>query len=170
MLQETMISREVYSDLDRRLGQRWHDLDQRPSLDIAMQREELIARVPLFAGLDSARLDQIARLLRPRLALPGEAIVRKGERGDAMYFVSSGAVEVRLEPLPVRLGSGEFFGEVALVTNLPRMADVIALGYCRILELSARDFGRLLETDAALRERIDAVARQRLAEASAAAK
>jgi CPA1 family monovalent cation:H+ antiporter len=170
MLQETMISREVYGDLDRRLGQRWHELDQRPSLDIAMQREELIARVPLFAGLDSARLDQIARLLRPRLALPGEAIVTKGEHGDAMYFVSSGAVEVRLEPLPVRLGSGDFFGEVALVTNLPRMADVIALGYCRILELSARDFGRLLETDGALRERIDAVARQRLAEANAAAK
>ncbi|MGH6932977.1 MAG: cation:proton antiporter [Dongiaceae bacterium] len=168
MLHQTMISREVHSDLDRRLGARRHELDQRPSLDIAMKREAMIARVPLFEGLDSERLDKIARLLRPRLALPSEAVVRKGERGDAMYFIASGAVEVRLEPLPVRLGSGEFFGEIALVTNLPRMADVVALGYCRLLELSARDFERLLETDGALRERIDAVARQRMANVPAA--
>jgi CPA1 family monovalent cation:H+ antiporter len=168
MLHQTMISREVHTDLDRRLGARWQELDQQPSLDIAMKRETMIARVPLFEGLDSGKLDKIARLLRPRLALPGEVVVKKGERGDAMYFIASGAVEVRLEPLPIRLGSGDFFGEVALVTNLPRMADVVTLGYCQLLTLSARDFDRLLATDGDLRQRIDAVARQRLSGAPAA--
>jgi Na+:H+ antiporter len=170
MLEESMISREVYNDLDRRLSQRWQELERRPMLDIELKREEMIARVPLFTGLDASRLAAIARVLRPRLALPGERIVAKGEHGDAMYFIASGAVEVKLDPNPVRLGSGDFFGEIALVTNLRRTADVVALGYCRLLTLQARDFTRLLDADDALRQRIDAVAHERLGAAAQAAK
>jgi CPA1 family monovalent cation:H+ antiporter len=87
-----------------------------------------------------------------------------------MYFIASGAVEVKLDPNPVRLGSGDFFGEIALVTNLPRTADVVALGYCRLLTLQARDFTRLLAADGDLRQRIDAVAHERLGAAVQAAK
>jgi CPA1 family monovalent cation:H+ antiporter len=119
--------------------------------------------VPLFAALEKPRRKKLCRLLRPRLVLPGEAVVRKGERGDSMYFISSGAVEVRLgDAAPVRLGTGDFFGELALITEQPRNADVVALGYCRLLTLSRRDLERLFKADATLRERIHAVARERL--------
>jgi len=168
LLAESVLSREIHNDLERRLGMRWQELDRRPKLDIELKREQLIARVPLFATLDTPRQHSIARLLRPRLALPGERIIAKGMRGDAMYFIASGAVEVQIGAAPVRLGSGDFFGEIALVTHLPRTADVVALGYCHLLMLRQRDFERLLSATPDLRLRIDAVARERLAVGNAA--
>jgi CPA1 family monovalent cation:H+ antiporter len=60
------------------------------------------------------------------------------------------------------LGSGDFFGELALITNQPRVADVTALGYCQLLVLLARDFRRLVEADTRLAERIGGVAKERL--------
>jgi CPA1 family monovalent cation:H+ antiporter len=167
LLAESIISREIYNDLGRRLGARWHELDRRPALDMELNREQLIARVPLFAALDAQRLRAIARLLRPRLALPGERIITRGARGDVMYFIASGAVEVQIGSAPIRLGSGDFFGEIALVTHLPRTADVAALGYCHLLVLRQRDFERLLAGHPDLRERIGTVARERLAAAPA---
>ena len=105
----------------------------------------------------------VARLLRPRLAVPEEVVVRKGERGDAMYFISSGAVEVRLEPISVQLGTGDFFGEIALLVADRRTADVVALGYCQLLTLAARDLRRLFGTEPTLRDQIHAVAQARTA-------
>jgi CPA1 family monovalent cation:H+ antiporter len=102
-------------------------------------------------------------MLRPRLAVPDEVIVHKGERGDAMYFISSGAVEVRITPTPVHLGSGDFFGELALLVSDRRTADVVALGYCQLLSLAARDLHRLFGTEPALRDLIHAVAQARTA-------
>jgi CRP-like cAMP-binding protein len=61
--------------------------------------------------------------------VPNERVIRWGNRGDAVYFIASGAVEVRLPMRCVRLGSGEFFGEMALLTGRRRQADVVALTY-----------------------------------------
>jgi CPA1 family monovalent cation:H+ antiporter len=63
---------------------------------------------------------------------------------------------------PVELGSGEFFGELALLTGQPRNADVVSLGYCSLLELSSGDFQALLAGDAELKRAIEAVAEERL--------
>jgi monovalent cation:H+ antiporter, CPA1 family len=163
LLEESVVSQEIFNDLDRHLGERRRQLERRPGLDVAMNPQALIAKVPLFADLAPERQAAIARLLRPRLALPGERIVAKGERGDAMYFVASGAVGVAVGAGEVRLGSGDFFGEIALLAGRPRNADVTALGYCSLLALFAGDFARLLAEDTELKRAIDAVAQQRLA-------
>ena len=162
MLQELVVSQEIFNDLDRHLGERRRRLEQRPGLDVALSPEALIPKVPLFADLAPERQAAIAKLLRPRLALPEERIVAKGERGDAMYFITSGAVSVDVPSGAVRLGSGDFFGEIALVAGRPRTADVWALGYCSLLTLFAGDFSRLLSEDAEMKRTIDEVARQRL--------
>ncbi|HXV26399.1 MAG TPA: cation:proton antiporter [Alphaproteobacteria bacterium] len=162
LLAEDVIGEEVHKDLNRNLSQRWRALDRPPPLDLVIPVPDQIARVPLFAELGPAARAKIARLLRARLAVPGERIVVKGERGDAMYFIASGAVEVKLDSTSLRLGSGDFFGELALLTNQPRSADVTALGYCRLLMLRARDFHRLLDSDSAFAEAVGSVARARL--------
>ncbi|MDF2765353.1 MAG: sodium:proton antiporter [Rhodospirillales bacterium] len=162
LLAEEVIGEEVHKDLNRDISHRWRALDRPLQLDLVMPVADQVARVPLFASLGSAARAKVARLLRSRLAVPGERIVVKGERGDAMYFIASGAVEVKLDPAPLRLGSGDFFGELALLTNQPRSADVTALGYCRLLVLRARDFRRLLDSDSAFAEAVGAVARARL--------
>ncbi|HEV2100148.1 MAG TPA: cation:proton antiporter [Stellaceae bacterium] len=160
---ESIINQEVFEDLQRKLRRRRHTVEMRMVLDLGLKRSDLISRVPMFAVLDERVRQSVARLLRPRLAVPDEAIVRRGERGDAMYFISSGAVEVRITPQPVQLGSGDFFGEMALLVADRRNADVVALGYCQLLTLAARDLHRLFDTEPALREQIRAVARARIA-------
>ena len=161
MLSDSVISQDVFNDLEQAVLTRRQVFDRRPRLDLGIDTVALIARVPLFAGLETTRCAEIATMLRPRIAVPGETIVTAGEPGDAMYFISSGAVEVIVRPNPVRLGNGDFFGEIALLTNKPRSASVRALGYCKLLELRARDFRWLLGENASLSGHIRRVAGQR---------
>jgi CPA1 family monovalent cation:H+ antiporter len=162
---ESIINQEVYEDLQRKLRPRRRSVEVRPTLDLGLKREDLVSRVPMFAALDAKVRRSVARLLRPRLAVPDEVIVHKGDRGDAMYFISSGAVEVRIPPTSVQLGTGDFFGELALLVADRRNADVVALGYCQLLSLAARDLRRLFGTEPALRDQIHAVAQSRIASA-----
>jgi CPA1 family monovalent cation:H+ antiporter len=163
---ESIINQDMYEDLQRKLRPRRRAVEVRPTLDLGLKREELVGRVAMFAALDAKSRGAVARMLRPQLAVPDEVIVHKGERGDAMYFISSGAVEVRISPTPVHLGSGDFFGELALLVADRRTADVVALGYCQLLSLAARDLHRLFGTEPALRDQIHAVAQARTAPAA----
>jgi monovalent cation:H+ antiporter, CPA1 family len=63
----------------------------------------------------------------------------------------------------VRLGSGEFFGEMALLTGQPRQADVVALSYCRLLVLGKVDFDRFVAANSDAGAAINRVAQARLA-------
>ncbi|HET6161394.1 MAG TPA: cation:proton antiporter [Dongiaceae bacterium] len=160
--ERAIVGGEVADALARDRDQRWADLDKQGRLDVALSATELVERVPLFAKLESDKRASIARLLKPRMTLPGDPIVRRGQRGDAMYFIASGAAVVLIPGKPVELGSGEFFGELALLTGQPRNADVVSLGYCRLLELSSGDFQDLLKGDADLKRAIEAVAAERM--------
>jgi CPA1 family monovalent cation:H+ antiporter len=123
----------------------------------------LIKRLDILSGLNQHQLDRVCRLLRPRFAVPNDRIVRKGDRGDAVYFIASGAVEVILPEQRVRLGSGEFFGEMALLTRRPRQADVVALTYCQLLVLRRSDFERFMEANPEAKATINRIAEGRLA-------
>ena len=163
---ELIINQDVYEGLQRELRRRRRAVEARTVLDLGLKSDDLVGRVPMFAALDDKTRRAVARLLRPRLAVPSEVIVRRGERGDAMYFISSGAVEVRISPQPVQLGSGDFFGELALLVISRRNADVVALGYCQLLSLGARDLDRLFGAEPALRDHIRAIAEARIATAA----
>lgn len=162
LLDGSVISQEIFTDLKRRMEADWEAVKPRPTLDLGLRTGELVRRFPMFDGLSNAELNAIERLLRPRLTYPGEVLIRKGERGDTMYLISSGAVEVDLASGPVRLGSGDFFGELALLTNRRRTADVVSIGYSRLLGLAGRDFRQFLKGHPDIRRRIRAVAEERL--------
>ncbi len=162
MLEDAVISKEVHTDLASGLESRARELEQRPQLDLGLKPENLVSKVPFFADLPPDRIAAIAKLLKPRLAIPGEKIVREGGAGDAMYFISTGAVEVELQPESRQLGSGDFFGEIALVTERQRVADVSAQGFCDLLTLYVKDFKALLDANPEMRESIEKVAQERL--------
>jgi len=123
-----------------------------------------VARVPLFATLDATRIAGITRLLKPQVVPSNHAIVRRGEPADAMFFIMRGAVEVDILPRPVRLGAGQFFGEIALIRDTVRTATVTAVEECQLLTLDVLDFRRLTAQMPDLKEKIEAVAAQRLKE------
>jgi voltage-gated potassium channel len=105
---------------------------------------DLVAKVPFFHNVGASVIADVARLLRARDYPARAAIMRRGERGDCMYFIASGEVEVRLRPGTIRLGPGEFFGEIALLTGEPRNATVVAVQPCTLLTLDIVDFRQLL--------------------------
>lgn len=124
----------------------------------------LVARVPMFAKLDVQDIAMIADMLHIRNAMPGETIIKEGSRGDSMYFIVSGEVEVELEGNTRTLHDGEFFGELALLYKRPRNASVHAHTITELLQLEARDFEAFLEAHPSLRESITSAARTRLAQ------
>jgi CPA1 family monovalent cation:H+ antiporter len=158
---EGLIGRELFEDLEREHAAARTLSAKLPPLDLGLQTEELIGSFDMFAGLAQAELKALVRLFRPRLLVPGELVLRKGQRGSEMFFISSGAVEVVLRGKRVRLGSGDFFGEMALLSGRPRQADCVALGFCRVLVLSAADLNRFLDAYPGAKAEIDRIAQQR---------
>jgi monovalent cation:H+ antiporter, CPA1 family len=155
------IGREVYDDLQRELEERRAGAMRRTPLRISRELAQMISRVPIFARLNDAAVREVGSRLRPRVALSGEKVVEKGEEGDAMYFITAGQAVVKLTVGDVVLRDGDFFGEMALLQNRPRNADVVADGSCHLMELSAVDFRRLLETNPDIRREIEGVAERR---------
>src|ERR671931_1815941 len=91
-------------------------------------KAELIARVPLFAGLSKSEVGQVASLA-DEIDLPADKVlIREGERGREFFVLLDGEAEVvrKGKKLATRR-AGEFFGEIALVSNLPRIATVKTL-------------------------------------------
>jgi voltage-gated potassium channel len=123
----------------------------------------MIARVPLFSELKAEEVAQIMRLLRSRLAQPGEVIFRRGEVGHSMYFIATGQVEIEtVHGHRHHLGEGQFFGEIAVLRSQRRSATVRALVRSQLLVLEAGDLRTLMATRPDLGARIDEVAANRI--------
>jgi voltage-gated potassium channel len=105
---------------------------------------DLVAKVPFFRDIGTAVIAEVAHLLRAQDYPAGAVIMRRGERGDCMYFIAAGEVEIQLGATPVRLAPGAFFGEVALLTGDPRNATVVAKRRSTLLALDIVDFRGLL--------------------------
>ena len=105
---------------------------------------ELVAKVPFFHNIGASLIAEVARLLRPRDYPAGAVVMRRGQPGDCMYFIADGEVEIQLPGQHVYLISGQFFGEVALLTGAPRNATVVATQPSTLLSLDIVDFHELL--------------------------
>ncbi|WP_342641967.1 cation:proton antiporter [Rhodoligotrophos ferricapiens] len=163
LLDEGLIGPELYSKLRQGLSEEQRRSESLPSLDLGLNTRELVGHVPLFAGLTDEQKNLIADLLIPHFAMPGEVLIREGERGSTMYFISSGAVRVAVGSKTFNLGRGEFFGEFALLSHSRRQATVTALSYCQLLILKADDLANLMQRFPDIKAEIDAVAARRQA-------
>jgi monovalent cation:H+ antiporter, CPA1 family len=160
LFDEGLISHEVYDDLKRNtLGT--GPVLRRPRFDIGLDARRLVKRLDLLATLDERQLEIVCGMLRPRFAVPHERIIRKGDRGDGVYFIASGMVEVILPDRRIRIGSGAFFGEMALLSGRVRQADVVAVTYCQLLLLRRLDFEQFIRENPDARAAMVRVARTR---------
>ena len=88
---------------------------------------DLLASSPIFAPLPRPTLELLARTLEERRVQAGEVVFRQGEHGDEFFLIESGTAEAVVDGSPVReLGSGEAFGEIALLRDTTRTATVMA--------------------------------------------
>jgi voltage-gated potassium channel len=125
---------------------------------------ESVTKVPFFAALGPAAIADVTQMLRT-MDLPERAmIIRKGKAGDCMYFIADGEVEVDLPGNKVRLGEGAFFGEMALLGNNLRSANITTTRVSKLLVLDLVDFRMLMARHPDLAETIDAEARRRALE------
>jgi voltage-gated potassium channel len=92
------------------------------------------------------------------------AIIRRGKIGDCMYFIAAGEVQVDVKPTPVRLGSGAFFGELALLGDSVRSANVTTTMPSTLLILDLADFRTFTANHPDLKRAIDAEAERRMNE------
>ena len=112
-----------------------------PSLMVTSRRRELqaVKRTPLFGDLDPETLEAFVSRAKVVQMAPGTQVVREGDRGGELYVVVRGALDVVKEGPPRvvvgRLEEGAFFGEISIVTDLPRQASVYAKSDCLLLEI-----------------------------------
>lgn len=122
----------------------------------------MVAKVPTFSGLSAVDIAEIMHLLNSRTVAKGEVVTRRGEQAHAMYFIVSGEVEVEIKAGDhPRLGPGDFFGEVAILTDNTRTATVRACTETKLLVLLSHDLELLMGRVPEIGERIRAVAEAR---------
>lgn len=122
----------------------------------------MVARVPLFRALNAEEIAEIMALLKTQTMQAGAVIARRGEPAQAMYFVASGEVELEVGDRTFRLGTGEFFGEMAVLRKSRRSATATAVSRVHLLILSADDFHVLMSRRPEIGERIREMAEARL--------
>ena len=117
----------------------------------APARPHFLQRIELFSLLSPHECDAIVRRLKRRDFPPAYYVVREGQAGDSMYFITAGKCEVRkkdsttgIEFLITELGPGACFGEMALLTSKPRTASVVTLEPTTVGILERKDFEELM--------------------------
>ena len=134
---------------------------------VAAPVEELAAidKVPIFRGLSVVAKERLATSLIPVSYPAGTAIVREGETGDRFYIVLDGEIEASEGGRPAGRGSLEYFGEIALLRDIPRTATITARTAVRLYALERDDFLAAVTGYSSAMEAGEAVVAERLAPA-----
>ena len=115
--------------------------------DFSMLRSAL-QKVDFFYSLNIMTLDSLIKALKKRRVKKGEVIIKQGEVGDKFYLIGAGDFGIIIKGKKVaEVSDGEFFGEMALVTDLPRTATVTALTDGELFILYKKDFKKILLTN-----------------------
>lgn len=127
----------------------------------------MVRKVEFFSSLTVTQLEKVL----PHVLLcdykSGETVFRKGKPGDAFHIVYKGKVEIRLprlllpSKLAATLGPGQFFGEIALISDEPRTATVVCAEATKLFTLMASDFAFILRENREAAAELKAIAAQR---------
>jgi CRP/FNR family transcriptional regulator, cyclic AMP receptor protein len=128
------------------------------------EKVELIKRVPLFAHCSKRELQEVAQLADEIDLREGKEMTRQGSRGREFFVLLEGSANVTKDGRRINtLGPGDFFGEIALVSDSPRTATVTATSPVRALVVTDRSFRRLLEDSPSIQSKVLKALAERLA-------
>ncbi|MBV6395284.1 MAG: hypothetical protein HFACDABA_00859 [Anaerolineales bacterium] len=139
---------------------------------VVSARLGILRRVPLFSELESLELMELEKKLEEVNFRAGETIFEHGERGHHFYIIESGRVSVQIpvqkeggnvdEAERAKLGSGEYFGEAALLMDTPRTATVVAIKPTKLLRLDSRKFDELISESKGMKQAMERVSSRRV--------
>ena len=110
------------------------------------EREELLEKVSMFSALNKKEVAKLASVTEERRVPSGTVLTEEGEGGDEFYVVAEGMAGASIGGRKVgSIPAGSFFGEMSLLDQGPRTATVTAELPTRLVVLTARDFGKVLE-------------------------
>jgi MFS family permease len=149
----------------------WRPLTAIDALAAVPESELALLRgIPIFAPLPLVTLEQLASRLSPVRVAAGDNVFHRGDPGDRFYVIAEGEVAVALDGRPpVTLGRGAYFGEIALLRDVPRTATVTALTEVELYALEGGVFIAAVTGHAPSAEAADAVIASRLGSAGAGA-
>jgi CRP/FNR family cyclic AMP-dependent transcriptional regulator len=129
---------------------------------MAAEATELLGRVPLFSGLDPRELETISRTVHERTFNAGDTVAEEGQGGVGFFVIKSGEAKVTVRGDEVRrLGPGDYFGEIALISEGSRTATVTAESQLECYGLTPWEFRPLVQTNAGIAWKIlQALAKQ----------
>jgi CRP/FNR family transcriptional regulator, cyclic AMP receptor protein len=130
------------------------------------QKVELIKRVPLFANCSKHELEEIAHIADEIDLSAGKEMTKEGSRGREFFVLLEGDADVTKDGQRInKLSAGDFFGEIALVSDTPRTATVTATSPVRALVITDRSFRRLLDESPEIQRKVLVALAERLAPA-----
>jgi CRP/FNR family cyclic AMP-dependent transcriptional regulator len=134
---------------------------------VIVRRDEkvrIISRIPLFEACSQAELARIATITTQLDVPDGEVLIREGETGDLFFVLVKGSAEVRKGKRRVAtLGPGDFAGELALLSDIPRTATVSTTSPVTALRATRKGFSALLETSPKIQQKVLRALADRLA-------
>jgi CRP-like cAMP-binding protein len=129
------------------------------------EKVELLRKVPLFQHCSKREFQEVARLADEIDLREGKEMTRQGQRGREFFVLLEGSADVIKDGRRINtLGAGDFFGEIALVSDVPRTATVTATSPVRALVVTARSFKRLLDDVPQMQSKVLKAVADRLAE------
>jgi putative ABC transport system ATP-binding protein len=136
-----------------------HMVDGRIVSDVvlhdALRICEFLRAIELFKALTPRQLTDVAEKMSKHHYASGETIIRAGDLGSEFFLISDGEVEViRADHEVARLGPGDFFGEVALISGEPRNATVVAQNAVDTFVLGKADFEAALSASQSFRDQL----------------
>lgn len=139
-------------------------------------REDTLAHVDLFSGLDKKELQVIANGCQERKYSPGATLIKQGDTGAGLFIITSGRVRITQVNNPDRpedelhiAGTGEVLGEMTLLDDLPRSASITAIDEVTALLLPVWEFRAALRNHPEIALKLLAVLSHRLRKAESAA-
>ncbi len=128
---------------------------------------DALRSAPLFEGLSRKELVQLARMSDDLEVPPGQVLCKEGEVGQEFFVIIDGKVEITRKGKRVATrGAGDFFGEIALLEDTPRMATVTAKTPLRLFVLTRRDFRHLVDENPRVERKVLRALARRVVELS----